>query len=174
MGEKPMPFLKQVMTLQRAFIPMRVNAESESALETELDQRFPKADINPKSPAVKAKDALDKWLELATRLIEHPSAEDWQLSTKLPIDIRGTAFQEQVWQVLRQIPIGQTQSYKELAVAIGKPKASRAIAQACAANPLAVVLPCHRVVASSGKMSGYRWGVERKSALLEREAKPKK
>ena len=164
--------------------------ESKTTLREELVARFPKADIvghasakrvggasndsvkgSPEgSPDGSLNASLAHWLDLATRLIEQPALDDWQLSTSLPIDIQGTAFQEQVWQVLRRIPVGSTQSYKDIAVAIGKPKSSRAIAQACAANPLAVVLPCHRVVASSGKLSGYRWGVERKSTLLERES----
>jgi len=149
--------------------------ESKAALRTELNERFPKANLSEKAKAStgdgECDAVLDQWLELAIRLIEQPLSDDWQLSTELPIDIQGTAFQEQVWQVLRRIPIGETQSYKDLAVAIGRPKSSRAIAQACAANPLAVVLPCHRVVASDGRLSGYRWGVERKASLLEREAK---
>ena len=146
--------------------------ESKAALCDELNTRFPKADVKIANSKDRSSDEpLHYWLALATRLIEQPTLDDWQLSTRLPIDIQGTAFQEQVWQVLRRIPVGSTQSYKDIAVAIGKPKSSRAIAQACAANPLAVVLPCHRVVASSGKLSGYRWGVERKSALLERESK---
>ena len=147
--------------------------DAKVALREELNNRFPKADIKIANSKDRSSDeSLHHWLALATRLIEQPTLDDWQLSTRLPIDIQGTAFQEQVWQVLRRIPVGSTQSYKDIAVAIGKPKSSRAIAQACAANPLAVVLPCHRVVASSGKLSGYRWGVERKSTLLERESKP--
>ena len=145
--------------------------DSKVALRDELNKRFPKADIKVANPKDRSSDeSLHQWLALATRLIEQPTLDDWQLSTSLPVDIQGTAFQEQVWQVLRRIPVGGTLSYKDIAVAIGKPKSSRAIAQACAANPLAVVLPCHRVVASSGKLSGYRWGVERKSTLLERES----
>ncbi len=84
--------------------------------------------------------------------------------------MRGTAFQQRVWQALREIPAGATASYAEIARAIGAPKAVRAVAQACAANALAVAIPCHRVVRSDGALSGYRWGVERKRALLAREA----
>ncbi|WP_104493891.1 bifunctional DNA-binding transcriptional regulator/O6-methylguanine-DNA methyltransferase Ada [Paracoccus denitrificans] len=87
----------------------------------------------------------------------------------LPLDIRGTAFQQRVWQALRQIPPGTTASYAEIARRIGEPRASRAVAQACAANPIAVAIPCHRVVRSDGALSGYRWGVARKRALLDRE-----
>ncbi len=93
------------------------------------------------------------------------------LGLDLPLDIRGTAFQQRVWQALRQIPPGRTLSYAEVARAIGAPRAVRAVAGACAANALAVAIPCHRVVRSDGTLSGYRWGVERKRALLERESK---
>ncbi|PYY66979.1 bifunctional DNA-binding transcriptional regulator/O6-methylguanine-DNA methyltransferase Ada [Pseudomonas jessenii] len=88
----------------------------------------------------------------------------------LPLDVRGTAFQERVWQALREIPVGSTASYADVALRIGSPKAVRAVAQACGANSLAVAIPCHRVVRSDGNLSGYRWGVERKRQLLERES----
>jgi AraC family transcriptional regulator of adaptative response/methylated-DNA-[protein]-cysteine methyltransferase len=87
----------------------------------------------------------------------------------LPLDVRGTAFQERVWQALRAIPPGTTQTYKGIAIAIGDPKAARGVAQACAANPVAVAIPCHRVVRGSGDLAGYRWGIERKATLLARE-----
>ncbi len=87
----------------------------------------------------------------------------------LPLDVRGTAFQERVWQALRAIPAGTTATYTDIAAAIGMPKAVRAVAQACGANPAAIAIPCHRVVRTDGSLSGYRWGVERKRALLERE-----
>jgi AraC family transcriptional regulator of adaptative response/methylated-DNA-[protein]-cysteine methyltransferase len=90
----------------------------------------------------------------------------------LPLDLRGTAFQERVWKALREIPVGSTASYAEVAQRIGAPTSFRAVAQACGANWLAVAIPCHRVVRSDGNLSGYRWGVERKRQLLEREAKP--
>ncbi|WP_260863831.1 bifunctional DNA-binding transcriptional regulator/O6-methylguanine-DNA methyltransferase Ada [Citrobacter sp. Marseille-Q6884] len=87
----------------------------------------------------------------------------------LPLDIQGTAFQQQVWQALRTIPCGETVSYQQLANAIGKPKAVRAVASACAANKLAIVIPCHRVIRGDGALSGYRWGIARKAQLLQRE-----
>ena len=93
-----------------------------------------------------------------------------RLGLDLPLDVRGTAFQQRVWQALRDVPPGTTLSYAELARRIGAPKSARAVAGACAANPLAVAIPCHRVVRSDGALSGYRWGVERKRALQEREA----
>ncbi|MBM3769195.1 MAG: methylated-DNA--[protein]-cysteine S-methyltransferase, partial [Acidobacteria bacterium] len=87
----------------------------------------------------------------------------------LPLDIRGTAFQQRVWTALRRIPAGSTASYAEVAESIGAPRSVRAVARACASNTLAVAIPCHRVVRGDGALSGYRWGVERKRALLERE-----
>jgi AraC family transcriptional regulator of adaptative response/methylated-DNA-[protein]-cysteine methyltransferase len=88
------------------------------------------------------------------------------------LDVRGTVFQERVWQALREIPPGTTVSYAEIAQRIGSPRAVRAVAQACGANPIAVAIPCHRVVRRDGDISGYRWGVERKRELLQREAAP--
>jgi AraC family transcriptional regulator of adaptative response/methylated-DNA-[protein]-cysteine methyltransferase len=88
----------------------------------------------------------------------------------LPLDIRATAFQRRVWEELRRIPAGETRSYSEVASALGRPQARRAVAQACAANPVAIVVPCHRVVRSDGAAGGYRWGADRKRQLLEREA----
>jgi AraC family transcriptional regulator of adaptative response/methylated-DNA-[protein]-cysteine methyltransferase len=99
-------------------------------------------------------------------LVEAPST-----SLELPLDVRGTAFQHRVWTALRDIPPGSTASYAEIAKRIGDPKAVRAVAGACAANPLAVAIPCHRAVRSDGALAGYRWGVARKRALLAREAK---
>lgn len=87
----------------------------------------------------------------------------------LPLDIQGTAFQKLVWKALRNIPHGRTATYAEIANRIGRPTAVRAVAQACAANPVAIAIPCHRVVRSDGSLSGYRWGKQRKAALLERE-----
>lgn len=93
-----------------------------------------------------------------------------QQALALPLDVQGTVFQQRVWQALQQIPPGSTISYSQLAQRIGSPKAARAVAQACAANPLAVAIPCHRVLRNDGSLSGYRWGIERKRALLLRES----
>lgn len=106
-----------------------------------------------------------QWVAQVLGLVESP-----RHGLRLPLDIRGTAFQQGVWQALQRIPAGHTESYREVAAQIGAPRAVRAVAQACAANPLAVAIPCHRVVRSDGALSGYRWGVERKRALLDREA----
>src|SRR5207302_7426569 len=92
-----------------------------------------------------------------------------KLSSSLPLDIRATAFQRQVWTYLQSIPFGATRSYSQVAKGIGQPAATRAVARACATNPVAIAIPCHRVVREDGSMGGYRWGVERKKSLLEIE-----
>jgi AraC family transcriptional regulator of adaptative response/methylated-DNA-[protein]-cysteine methyltransferase len=128
-------------------------------LARDLRHRFAQATIEDTDAA------FEQVLAQVVNLIEAPDHP-----TELSLDIRGTAFQQRVWQELRSIPLGKTASYAEIAQAIGQPAATRAVAQACASNPLAVAIPCHRVVRSDGQLSGYRWGVERKRALLEREA----
>ncbi len=130
-------------------------------LARDLQDRFPKAELTGGN-----KD----FEQLVARVVGFVEAP--RLGLDLPLDIRGTAFQQRVWQALRHIPAGATASYTEIARRIGAPKAVRAVAGACAANPLAVAIPCHRVVRRDGELSGYRWGVERKRALLEREAEP--
>lgn len=105
---------------------------------------------------------------LSTKVVEAIDAP--ALSSDLPLDVAGTPFQRKVWQALRRIPAGKTASYAEIARKVGSPKSVRAVAQACAANALAVAIPCHRVVRSDGSLSGYRWGVERKRRLLDLEA----
>lgn len=133
--------------------------DDREALRGDLGRRFPRAAI------AEANADFAGLVETAIAAIEMP-----QRARDLPLDIRGTAFQQRVWQALREIPCGATISYGELAREIGKPNAVRAVASACGANPVAVVVPCHRVVGSDGALTGYRWGVERKRALLEREA----
>ncbi len=128
-------------------------------LVRDLQDRFPAADLVGDDPGFEATVAA------VVGFVEAPAA-----GLALPLDIRGTAFQERVWQVLRSIPAGATASYAEVAERLGAPKSVRAVAGACAANALAVAIPCHRVVRTDGDLSGYRWGVARKRALLEREA----
>ena len=129
------------------------------ALTRELQDRFPRATLIGADPAFE--DVVAK----VVGLIEAPGT-----GVDLPLDVRGTAFQQRVWRALREIPAGSTASYREIARRIGAPRAVRAVAHACAVNPVAVAIPCHRVVRSDGGLAGYRWGVERKRELLEREA----
>jgi AraC family transcriptional regulator of adaptative response/methylated-DNA-[protein]-cysteine methyltransferase len=129
------------------------------ALARDLQDRFPKASL------IGADAAFEATVARVVGLVEAP-----RLGHDLPLDVRGTAFQQRVWQALREIPAGQTASYAEVAQRIGAPTSMRAVAQACGANALAVAIPCHRVVRSDGALSGYRWGVERKRSLLDREA----
>jgi AraC family transcriptional regulator of adaptative response/methylated-DNA-[protein]-cysteine methyltransferase len=105
---------------------------------------------------------------LVARVVGFVEAPD--IGLDLPFDVRGTAFQQRVWMALTEIPVGETVSYAEIARRIGEPKSVRAVAGACAANNLAVAIPCHRVVRNDGALSGYAWGVERKRALIAREA----
>lgn len=107
---------------------------------------------------------FEKTVAAVVRWVESP-----ELGFDLPLDVRGTAFQQRVWQALREIPLGSTASYSEVAAKIGSPKAVRAVSGACAANSIAVAIPCHRVVRSDGNLSGYRWGTDRKRRLLDRE-----
>ena len=127
-----------------------------AALLVDLQQRFPQARLQPD-------DAICQ--EQARQLAADPLLQpDW------PLTLAGTPFQQRVWQALRQIPPGQTCSYRELATAINQPSASRAVAAACATNPLALLVPCHRVIRRDGALAGYRWGIERKQWLLAQEA----
>ena len=124
----------------------------------ELQDRFPRAEL------VGGDTGFERLVAQVVGMIEQPN-----LGIDLPLDVRGTAFQQRVWQALGQIPPGQTASYAQIAQRIGSPTSVRAVAQACASNTLAVAIPCHRVVRSDGALSGYRWGVERKRELLLRE-----
>ena len=129
------------------------------ALVQDLQQRFPRAQL------VGGEASFEQWMAQVIGFVDEPTR-----GLALPLDIRGTAFQQQVWQALQQIPVGCTVSYSELAEKLGMPQASRAVARACASNAIAVAIPCHRVVRRDGGLSGYRWGVERKRALLQHEA----
>ena len=128
------------------------------ALVRDLQDRFPKARLIGADPDYEARVAR------VVGFVETPG-----IGLDLPLDVRGTAFQQRVWQALREIPVGETMSYAEVARRIGLPKAVRAVAGACAANNLAVAIPCHRVVRKDGALSGYAWGVARKHSLLDRE-----
>ncbi|AVA26009.1 bifunctional DNA-binding transcriptional regulator/O6-methylguanine-DNA methyltransferase Ada [Rhizobium sp. NXC24] len=129
------------------------------ALVRNLQDRFPNANL------IGADGEYEALVARVVGLVEAPG-----LGIDLPLDVRGTAFQQRVWQALREISVGRTVSYMEIARRIGSPKAVRAVAGACAANNLAVAIPCHRVVRNDGSLSGYAWGVERKRVLLDREA----
>ncbi len=124
-----------------------------------LNKEFPNAEITKDATNLKASVA---------EILKYLAGQNRRLV--LPLDLRATAFQMQVWDFLRKIPYGKTVSYGEIAEQLGDKKKVRAVAQACAKNRVAVVIPCHRVIASDGKLSGYRWGIERKKALLEKEA----
>ncbi|WP_296942239.1 bifunctional DNA-binding transcriptional regulator/O6-methylguanine-DNA methyltransferase Ada [uncultured Massilia sp.] len=128
------------------------------ALVRDLQDRFPRADL------AGAELDFERTVAQVVAFVEAP-----RIGLDLPLDVRGTAFQQRVWQALRQIPAGSTVGYAELAARLGMPQGARAIAGACAANPVAVAIPCHRVVRNDGALAGYRWGVERKQALLDRE-----
>ena len=133
--------------------------DDDATLEQALRDEYPAAQITRDDAA------LRPWVEPVLARINGPGPHP-----DLPLDVQASAFQQRVWGELRAIPWGSTRSYSEVAQALGQPTATRAVARACATNPVAVVNPCHRVVAAGGALSGYRWGVERKRALLEREA----
>jgi AraC family transcriptional regulator of adaptative response/methylated-DNA-[protein]-cysteine methyltransferase len=129
------------------------------AMVRDLQDRFPQAQL------IGADREFEKLVAQVVGFVEAP-----RIGLDLPLDVRGTAFQQRVWRALRKIPAGKTVSYTDIARRIGAPKAVRAVAQACGANPVAVAIPCHRVVRNDGALSGYRWGIERKRALLDKEA----
>ena len=146
-----------VAASEKGICAISLGSEPEPLLQ-EFQDRFANADLVPGG-----KD-FDAWVARVVGFVEAPDA-----GLSLPLDIRGTAFQQRVWQALTEIPVGTTLSYAELAQRIGSPQSVRAVARACASNTLALAIPCHRIVRSNGALSGYRWGVERKRALLERE-----
>lgn len=132
--------------------------DNTDTLVRDLRTRFPHAEL------LASNDGCGGYLAEVIRLIETPDH-----ATALPLDPRGTAFQRRVWQALRTIPAGETRSYADVARCIGTPGAVRSVASACAANPIAVAIPCHRVVRADGTPSGYRWGLARKTKLLQQE-----
>jgi AraC family transcriptional regulator of adaptative response/methylated-DNA-[protein]-cysteine methyltransferase len=140
--------------------------DSEKALVAVLRAEYPKAKLAPMARPHHPQFAL--WVEAIRRMIDGERPQD-----ALPLDIRATAFQMRVWQHLQSIAYGDVQSYGEVAAAIGDPNAARAVANACAQNPAAVVIPCHRVIRQSGDLGGYRWNLARKRALLDHERRAK-
>lgn len=149
-----------VAATERGICAISLGDDAEALLR-DLADRFSHAHL------VGADAAFEQLVARAVGLVEAPGE-----NVDLPLDVRGTAFQQRVWEALRAVPAGTTTSYAELAHRLGRPTATRAVARACAANPLAVAIPCHRVVRTDGGLSGYRWGVARKRTLLEREAQP--
>ena len=137
--------------------------DEDKALESALRAEYPAATLRRDATDLKA------WV---AALLGHLDGEQPRLD--LPLDLRATAFQLRVWEEMRKIPYGSTRSYKEIAEAIGRPTATRAVARACATNPVALINPCHRVIRGDGTLSGYRWGLGRKELLLTREAGGKK
>jgi AraC family transcriptional regulator, regulatory protein of adaptative response / methylated-DNA-[protein]-cysteine methyltransferase len=129
------------------------------ALVRQLQDRFTNADL------IGGDAAFENLIATVIGFIEAP-----QTGLDLPLDVRGSAFQHRVWQALREIPAGTTMTYSDIAAKIGSPRATRAVAQACASNGIAVAIPCHRVVRKNGDLAGYRWGIERKRELLTRES----
>ncbi|MAA65375.1 MAG: bifunctional DNA-binding transcriptional regulator/O6-methylguanine-DNA methyltransferase Ada [Alteromonadaceae bacterium] len=134
--------------------------DTADALLQAFQSRFPQAELVGGDPA------FARWVAVLVGYVNQPN----ESVLDLPLDIQGTAFQQKVWQVLRAIPCGDTVTYTDVANALGQPTAARAVARACATNSIALAIPCHRVVRSDGSLSGYRWGIERKAALLERES----
>jgi AraC family transcriptional regulator of adaptative response/methylated-DNA-[protein]-cysteine methyltransferase len=129
------------------------------ALLNDLHDRFAQAEL------IGGDASFEHWVADVVGFVDHPAR-----GLRLPLDIQGTVFQQRVWQALQEIPVGSTVTYTQLAQHIGRPTAIRAVASACAANPIAVAIPCHRVVRTDGSLSGYRWGIDRKRNLLDREA----
>lgn len=134
--------------------------ESDRRLEAALKEEYPRANV------ARGKEELSAWV---SQILDHLRGREPHLD--LPTDVQATAFKRRVWEELRRIPYGATKTYSEVARAIGRPNAVRAVARACATNPVSVVVPCHRVVREDGKLAGYRWGIDRKLQLLEREKK---
>ena len=147
-----------VAASERGICSIALGDDPENLLRA-LQDRFPKADL------IGGDADFERVVAQAVALVESP-----EKGFELPLDVRGTAFQQRVWRALRAIPAGQTTTYSAIARQIGKPRAVRAVAHAVASNPVAVAIPCHRVIRASGALAGYRWGIERKQALLEREA----
>ena len=132
--------------------------DASSKLAHELRDEYPRAEI------VAEKGAFSEWVEEIVARVEGGTPRH-----ELPLDLQATAFQRRVWQELQKIPRGTTRTYAQVAKSLGKPSAVRAVARACATNPVSIVVPCHRVVRADGNLAGYRWGISRKQSLLDRE-----
>jgi AraC family transcriptional regulator of adaptative response/methylated-DNA-[protein]-cysteine methyltransferase len=143
----------------RGLVAVRIGTD-ETTLECEMEEEFGRASLR------RADDAMADYL---TALQTHALTGR---ATDLPLDPRGTAFQIQVWNALREIPAGQTRTYAQVAASIGKPTGARAVASACASNPIALAIPCHRVIRGDGSLAGYAWGLQLKERLLALEAQP--
>jgi len=136
--------------------------ESEAELRGRLAKEYPAAKLSPMPPERKSQFA--EWIRALSQYLKGSTT-----ALDLPLDVRGTAFQMKVWNYLQRIPYGEVQSYSEVAAGIGRPRAVRAVGSACARNEVALVIPCHRVIRGDGGLGGYRWGLHRKRALIERE-----
>lgn len=134
--------------------------ENPEQLVRNLQDRFKAARL------IGADREFEQWMAAVVGFVENPA-----VGLHLPLDVRGTAFQRRVWEALREIPVGATATYADIAERIGSPRSVRAVARACATNNIALAIPCHRVVRTDGSLAGYRWGIERKRELIEREAK---
>jgi AraC family transcriptional regulator, regulatory protein of adaptative response / methylated-DNA-[protein]-cysteine methyltransferase len=154
----PTPLGWALVAATRRGVCMTALSDDREGLASLVRARFAAAEL------IAEDQELRDWAERIVRFITAPSH-----TLDLPLDIRGTAFQARVWRALQKIPLGQTATYSEIARALGQPQAVRAVARACAANNLALLVPCHRVIREDGDLAGYRWGIERKRALLERE-----
>jgi AraC family transcriptional regulator of adaptative response/methylated-DNA-[protein]-cysteine methyltransferase len=132
--------------------------DSEAKLVQELNAEYPRAELAP------ADDSFERWVKEIVQRVEGKPPR-----IELPLDLQATAFQRRVWQELQRIPSGTTRTYSQVARALGNPKAVRAVARACATNPVSIVVPCHRVIREDGTLAGYRWGLSRKEQLLAQE-----
>lgn len=140
-------------------------ADEVSDLESFLRSEFPAAQLE------RDDDRLSAWVAIIQAYL-NGEANSFMTLLELPLDVRSTAFQARVWEALRRIPVGETRTYTQVAESLGKPDAVRAVARACATNPVSLVTPCHRVVRRDGSLAGYRWGLARKRALLDLEQNP--
>lgn len=156
--------LLMVAGSSRGLLYVAMSGDAES-LAQDFSRRFGKKGLQ--LGARLTDSSVSKLFHWTQQILEYLAGKlrDWSL----PIDMQGTPFQQEVWEALRQIPYGETRTYAQLARNIGKPAAVRAVANACGANPLAIVIPCHRVIGSDGQLTGFRWGIERKAALLQLE-----